>query len=47
MMNQQSSISERSLSRRATSSWSVASESEIPISAVTPRPSEAASTVAR
>lgn len=47
MMNQQSSISCRSRRRWATSSWSAASESEMPISAVTPRPSEAAFTVAR
>ncbi len=46
-MNQQSSISLRSFSRRATSSWSAASESEMPIRAMTPRPREAESTVAR
>lgn len=46
-MNQQSSISARSFSRCATSSWSAASESEMPMSAVTPSPSDAESTVAR
>lgn len=47
MMNQQSSISLRSFIRLATSSWSAASEREMPMRAVTPRPSWAAFTVAR